>query len=117
MVAVDVHTGKIAWRTTLGVTDDFPEGMKATGRPGLGGAIVTASGLTFVAATDDARFRAFETKTGKQVWETKLPAAGYATPITYEIRGRQYLAIVATGGSQIGAPLLSDSLIVYALPN
>ena len=116
MVAVDVNTGKIAWHTTLGVTDDFPEGMKDTGRPGLGGAITTASGLTFVAATDDARFRAFETKTGKQVWEAMLPASGYATPVTYEVKGRQYLAIMATGGSQIGAPLLSDSLVVFALP-
>ena len=116
MVAVDVNTGKIAWHTTMGVTDDFPEGMKDTGRPGLGGAITTASGLTFVAATDDARFRAFETKTGKQVWEAMLPASGYATPVTYEVKGRQYLAIMATGGSQIGAPLLSDSLVVFALP-
>ena len=116
MVAVDVNTGKIAWHTTLGVTDDFPEGMKDTGRPGLGGAITTASGLTFVAATDDARFRAFETKTGKKVWEAMLPASGYATPVTYEVKGRQYLAIMATGGSQIGAPLLSDSLVVFALP-
>jgi quinoprotein glucose dehydrogenase len=116
MVAVDVNTGKIAWRSILGATDDFPEGMKDTGRPGLGGAITTASGLTFVAATDDAKFRAFETKTGKKVWEAKLPASGYATPVTYEVKGRQYLAIMATGGSQIGAPLLSDSLVVFALP-
>jgi quinoprotein glucose dehydrogenase len=117
LVGVDVNTGKIAWQTTLGVTDDFPEGQKDTGRPGLGGAITTASGLTFVGATDDARFRAFETATGKKVWETKLPASGYATPITYEVRGKQYVAIVATGGSQVGAPLLSDGLHVFALPN
>jgi quinoprotein glucose dehydrogenase len=117
LVGVDVNTGKIAWHTTLGVTDDFPEGMKDTGRPGLGGAITTASGLTFVGATDDARFRAFETKTGKKVWEFKLPASGYATPISYEVKGKQYVAIVATGGSQIGAPLQSDGLHVFALPN
>ena len=55
-------------------------------------------------------------KTGKKVWEAKLPASGYATPVTYEIKGRQYLAIMATGGSQIGAPLLSDSMVVFALP-
>lgn len=116
MVAVDVHTGQIAWRTTLGATDEFPEGLKDTGRPSLGGAITTASGLTFVAGTDDAKFRAFETKTGKKVWEAPLPASGYATPVTYEVRGRQYLAIMATGGSQIGAPLLSDTLKVFALP-
>lgn len=116
LVAVDINTGKIAWRSTLGVTDDFPEGKQNTGRPGLGGAITTASGLTFVAATDDARFRGFETKTGKEVWTAKLPASGYATPVTYQAKGKQYLAVVATGGSQVGAPLLSDSLVVYSLP-
>lgn len=116
LVAVDINTGKIAWRTTLGVTDSMPEGKKDTGRPGLGGPITTASGLTFVAATDDARFRAFETRTGKELWADMLPASGYATPITYsDAKGKQYVAIVATGGSQVGAPLLSDSLVVYAL--
>jgi quinoprotein glucose dehydrogenase len=116
LVAVDINSGKIAWRTTLGVTDSMPEGKKNTGRPGLGGAITTASGLTFVAATDDARFRAFESKTGKEVWTAMLPASGYATPVTYEAKGKQYVAVVATGGSQVGAPLLSDSLVVYTLP-
>jgi len=115
-VGVDVNTGKIAWHTTLGVTDDFPAGQQETGRPGLGGPITTATGLTFVGATDDARFRAFETQTGKKLWEFKLPASGYATPISYEVKGKQYVAIVATGGSQVGAPLLSDGLHVFALP-
>lgn len=117
LVAVNVNTGQIAWRRTLGVTDILPPGKQNTGRPGLGGPIVTASGLTFVGATDDARFRAFDTKTGKEIWTVKLPAAAEATPITYaDASGRQYLAIVATGGGLIGAPLRSDSLIVYALP-
>jgi quinoprotein glucose dehydrogenase len=116
LVGVDVNTGKIAWRTTLGITEAFPPEMQATGRPGSGGAITTASGLTFVGATDDARFRAFDTKTGKLVWETRLPAAGYATPITYEVKGKQYLAIVATGGNSVGARLLGDGLHVFALP-
>jgi quinoprotein glucose dehydrogenase len=115
LVAVNVNTGKIAWKTTLGVTDDFPEGLKDTGRPGSGGAITTASGLTFIAATDDARFRAFLTATGEKVWEVKLPASGYATPITYEVRGKQYLAIVATGGVH-RSPVASDGLHVFALP-
>lgn len=117
LVAVNIHTGKVAWRSTLGVTDSLPEGKRDTGRPGLGGPITTASGLTFVAATDDARFRAFETRTGKQLWEHMLPASGYATPMTYaDSRGRQYVAVVATGGSQVGAPLQSDALVVYSLP-
>ena len=117
LVAVNLDTGKVAWRSTLGSTDSFPEGKRDTGRPGLGGPITTASGLTFVAATDDGRIRAFETRTGRKLWEDQLPASGYATPVTWsDARGKQFLAITATGGSQIGAPLLSDSLVVYALP-
>ncbi|RAK60657.1 pyrroloquinoline quinone-dependent dehydrogenase [Phenylobacterium hankyongense] len=117
MVAVDLDTGKIAWRTTLGVTESMPAGHQNTGRPGLGGPITTAAGLTFVAATDDERFRAFDTRTGKELWEDRLPASGYATPMTYsDAKGKQYVAVVATGGSQIGAPLKSDALVVYSLP-
>lgn len=116
LVAVDVNSGKIAWRSTLGVTDSLPEGKQNTGRPGLGGAIITASGLVFIGATDDARFRAFDAKTGKEIWTVKLPAAAESTPITYaDSQGKQYVALVATGGGLIGAPLLSDSLVVYTL--
>ncbi|WP_336962537.1 PQQ-binding-like beta-propeller repeat protein [Sphingobium aquiterrae] len=116
LVAVDVNTGKIAWRSTLGVTDSFPAGQRDTGRPGLGGAILTASGLTFIAATDDNRIRAFETRTGKEIWAYTLPASGEATPITYEgAAGKQYVAIVATGGGLIGAKAESDSLVVFSL--
>ena len=115
LVAVDVNTGKIAWRTTLGVTDNFPAGKQNTGRPGLGGAIVTASGLTFVGATDDARFRAFETRTGKELWAVKLPASAEATPVTYGAQGTQYVAVVATGGLGIGSALAGDSLVVFSL--
>ncbi len=105
-----MNTGKIAWRTTLGVTDSLPPGKQNTGRPGLGGAIVTASGLTFVGATDDARFRAFDTRTGKEIWTVKLPASAESTPITYaDAKGQQYIAVVATGGFGIGAALAGDS--------
>jgi quinoprotein glucose dehydrogenase len=116
LVAVDVNTGKIAWRTTLGVTDSLPPGKQNTGRPGLGGAIVTASGLTFVGATDDARFRAFDTRSGKEIWTVKLPASAESTPITYaDAKGQQYIAVVATGGFGVGAALASDSLVVFSL--
>jgi quinoprotein glucose dehydrogenase len=112
-----VNTGQIAWRTTLGVTDSLPQDKQDTGRPGLGGPIVTAGGLTFIGATDDARFRAFDTRTGKEIWTVRLPAAAEATPITYaDAGGKQYVAVVATGGGLIGAPLRSDSVIVYSLP-
>lgn len=117
LVAVNVNTGAIAWRSTLGVSDILPEGKRDTGRPGLGGAIVTGGGLTFVGATDDSRFRAFATKTGKEIWTVRLPASAEATPITYRgANGKQYVVIVATGGGLIGAPLASDSVIAYALP-
>ena len=116
LVAVDVNTGKIAWRSTLGVTDILPPGKQNTGRPGLGGAIVTASGLTFVGATDDERFRAFDTKTGRELWTVKLPASAESTPITYaDAQGHQYVAVVATGGLGIGARLGADALIVFSL--
>ena len=116
LVAVDVNTGKIAWRNTLGVTDSLPVGKQNTGRPGLGGAIVTASGLTFVGATDDARFRAFDTRTGNSLWTVKLPASAESTPITYaDAKGQQYIAVVATGGFGVGAALASDSLVVFSL--
>ena len=116
LVAVDVNTGKIAWRSTLGVTDSLPAGKQNTGRPGLGGAIITASGLVFIGATDDARFRAFDETTGKEIWTVGLPAAAESTAVTYaDTHGNQYVAVVATGGGLIGAPLLSDIVIAYSL--
>ena len=117
LVAVNVNTGDIAWRSTLGVTDILPQGKQNTGRPGLGGPITTASGLTFVGATDDARFRAFETATGKEIWTHKLRGSASATPVTYRGGdGRQYIAVMATGGGQIGAALTTDELVAYSLP-
>lgn len=117
LVAVNVHTGKIAWRSTLGVSDSLPEGHQNTGRPGLGGTTLTAGGLAFVGATDDNRFRAFETKTGKEIWTYKLPASAEATPVSYaNASGKQFIAVAATGGGLIGAKAESDSLIAFTLP-
>ena len=116
LVAVNVNSGKVAWRSVLGVTDNFPEGKRRTGRPGLGGPIVTAGGLTFIGATDDARFRAFDTKTGQELWAYRLPASAESIPITYtDGDGKQFVAIVATGGGLLRAPLLSDELIAFTL--
>jgi len=99
------------------VTDAFPAAEQATGRPGLGGAILTTTGLAFVGATDDGRFRAFETQTGKEIWTYKLPASAEATPITYAgAGGRQFVAVVATGGGLIGAKAASDTLMAFSLP-
>ena len=116
LVAVNVNTGAIAWRSRLGVTDSLPADKQLTGRQSTGGPITTAGGLTFIAATDDRRFRAFDTRTGKEVWTVKLPASAHTNPISYGVGGKQYVAIVATGGSFTGSPVDSDSLIAYALP-
>jgi len=116
LVAVNVNTGDIAWKVPLGVTDGLPEGKRNTGRPGNGGTIVTAGGLVFVGATDDARFRAFDAKSGKELWTVKLKGAAEATPITYEGRdGRQYVVITATGGGFFGNPVTDDSILAFAL--
>jgi quinoprotein glucose dehydrogenase len=117
LTAVNVNTGDIACQVNLGVSDNLPEDKKNTGRPSNGGPIVTAGGVTFIGGTDDQRFRAFDSKTGKEVWTTKLDYSAHATPITYQGKdGRQYVAVVATGGSYLASPSGGDSLMVYALP-
>jgi quinoprotein glucose dehydrogenase len=83
----------------------------------MGGPIVTAGGVIFIGGTDDARFRAFDAKTGAELWETKLEASGHATPMTYVGKdGRQYVLIVSTGGTFLDSPLTSDAVTAFALP-
>jgi quinoprotein glucose dehydrogenase len=118
LIAVDLHSGEIAWRSALGRIEALEAiGVRNTGTLNLGGSIVTAGGLLFIAATNDARFRAFESRTGKLLWETKLEASGYTSPMTYMGRdGRQYVALMASGGGGfLGGPV-SNSLVAYALP-
>ncbi len=106
LTAVNVNTGEFAWRVPLGITESLPADKQRTGRPGNGGTIATAGGLVFVAATDDGRFRAFDARSGKELWSVKLPAVAHATPMTYEGRdGRQYVVIVSTGGGAFDAPV------------
>jgi len=107
LTAINTSTGEFAWQVPLGITDQLPLEKQHTGRPLLAGPIVTASGLVFIASTDDNRFRALDVKTGKELWATTLERRGNADPITYRGRnGRQYVAVVAT-----------DSVMAYALPN
>ena len=116
MTAVNVNTGEFAWRVPLGVTDSLPPDKQKTGRPGNGGTIATAGGLVFVGATDDGRFRAFDAKTGKELWTFKLAGAAEATPMTYQGRdGKQYVVITSTGGGFFGNPVTDDSIIAFAL--
>lgn len=117
LVAVNMDTGDIAYRKTLGVSDALPPGMQDTGRPSSGGVILTASGLTFVGGTDDFRFRAFATATGEKLWEIRLPSSVETTPITYMgSDGRQFVTVVSTGGGLTGSEVTNDQIIAFALP-
>jgi quinoprotein glucose dehydrogenase len=117
LVAVDVKQKKIAWRVPLGVTDGLGARGLKTGAPNLGGNISTKSGLVFIGATNDRRFRAFDAKTGKTLWETQLEASAHSTPVTYMgADGKQYVVVAAAGGTSVGGPEMSDTLVAYALP-
>ena len=112
--AIDLNTGEYRWRVTLG---EWPEliakGIPPTGTENYGGPVVTAGGLVFIAASRDEQLRAFDRKTGKELWRAKLPAAGYATPATYSVNGKQYV-VIACGGGKIGTKS-GDSYIAFAL--
>ena len=119
LMAVDTATGEIAWRVPLGITEQLPESKRRTGRLNVGGPIVTAAGLVFIGASDDRRFRAFDSRTGAELWVTELPLSAHAVPITYAAAdGRQYVAIVAAGRLAIddSGAAGAESLIAYALP-
>jgi len=113
--AIDLNTGEYVWRVTLG---EFPEltakGVPPTGTENYGGPLVTAGGLVFIGASRDEMFRAFDRHTGRELWRAKLPAAGYATPATYEVGGRQYV-VIACGGGKLGTKS-GDAYVAFALP-
>jgi glucose dehydrogenase len=112
--AVNARTGEIAWKVVLGVTDELPEGKKNTGRVNGGGSIATAGGLIFIGATNDKRFRAFESRTGKMLWETRLEYDAIATPVTYQGKsGKQYVAVTSAGGLAITDPNPSNNEQIY----
>jgi quinoprotein glucose dehydrogenase len=119
LIAVDLVSGDIAWRSVLGTVDALEAiGVHNTGALNLGGSIATAGGVVFIAATNDSRFRAFDSKTGKLLWEVKLEASGHTSPITYMGRdGRQYVALMASGGGGYLGGGLSNTLVAYALPD
>ena len=114
--AIDLNTGEYVWKKVFG---SYPEleakGIPQTGSESYGGPVITASGLLFIAGTKDKKFRAYNKATGKLLWETTLPAAGFATPSTYEVDGRQYI-VIACGGTKLGAEK-GDSYVAFALPD
>jgi quinoprotein glucose dehydrogenase len=113
--AVDLNTGKLLWKVPLGEFEELTKkGIPPTGTQVYGGPVVTKGGLIFVASTQDEKIRAFDKKTGKQLWEARLPAAGYATPTIYSIDGRQYV-VIACGGGKIGSKS-GDQYVAFALP-
>ena len=105
LVAVNANTGEIAWETPLGLTEALPQGKQLTGNSGSAGPTATAGGLVFVGATTDRRFRAFDSKTGKELWVARVDGQVNANPMTYQGRdGKQYVAVVAT-----------DTLVAFTL--
>lgn len=120
LVAVNANTGDIAWQVPLGMVESLPEGKQNAGSLNAGGPIVTAGGLVFIGATTDHRFRAFDSKTGVEVWSARLEYNITAVPMTYQSKnGKQYVAVVAASGAGPGAgndPKGTESLVAFALP-
>ncbi len=113
--AIDLNTGEYKWQVRLGEFAELTKkGIPQTGTENYGGPVVTAGGLLFIGATKDEKFRAFDKKTGKVVWEYQLPAGGFATPVTYQVNGKQYVVIAAGGVKNGHKP--GGLYIAFALP-
>ena len=117
--AIDMHDGHVLWEVPLGTTEDmapFSEYILGkTGTPNFGGPIVTAGGLVFIGAAMDNYIRAFNARTGAELWRGRLPAGGQATPMTYVWKGRQYV-LIAAGGHAMADTKRGDQLVAFALP-
>ncbi len=118
--AVDMHSGRILWSVPLGTTADVaPFSQYVLGNSGmlnLGGPISTDSGLVFIAGTMDDYLRAFDARTGAELWKGRLPAGGQATPMTYLWKGKQYV-VIAAGGHEKAGTKRGDQVIAFALSN
>ena len=111
LAAVNLSTGKLEWEIELGKSEAVPYGL-----PNAGGSMITKGGLIFIASTFDKQFRAFDSGTGKQVWQTELPLCGIATPMSYvDEKGKQFIVIAAGGHGKIGLET-GDYVVAFALP-
>ncbi len=116
--AIDLKRGTIAWQVPLGTIEELEaKGVPKTGTSNLGGSIATAGGLVFIAATNDRRFRAFDARTGKELWVTTLEASGHATPMTFRSRSGKQIVVIAAGGGGYFSDTASDVVAAYALPD
>jgi quinoprotein glucose dehydrogenase len=117
--AIDMRTGQVVWEVPLGTTRDLAPGsqlfLRNTGVPNFGAPIATASGVVFIGAAMDNYLRAFDARTGKELWRGRLPAGGQATPMTYVWKGRQYVVIAAGGHAKSGTKR-GDQVVAFALP-
>ena len=116
LFAVNASTGEIAWEVPLGINELLPETKQNVGSADEGGPIVTAGGLVFIGATADQRFRAFDSRSGRQLWSTELDYNVSAIPMTYAGNdGRQYLAVNVSSPTS-GQPRGNERVVVFALP-
>jgi quinoprotein glucose dehydrogenase len=119
LVAIDLKTGAKLWDVPLGDPSTLYPALASVsktplGLPNLGGPIATAGGLAFVGATFDHMLRAFDIQTGRELWRGALPAGARATPMTYEVNGRQYVVVCVGGSEEWGK---GDYVIAFALPH
>ncbi|HEX5085452.1 MAG TPA: pyrroloquinoline quinone-dependent dehydrogenase [Blastocatellia bacterium] len=117
LTAVDLKTGEIRWDAPLGLIPPLSLVPKSSelGSINLGGSMVTAGGLVFIAAAMDDRLRAFDIETGKVIWEGQLPASAQAAPMTYSVNGKQYVVICAGGHGKLGTKT-GDHVVAFTLP-
>lgn len=117
LAAVDMSQGKILWQVPLGTIEDIAPAFVPNlelGVPGIGGPIITAGGIVFIGAAADDYLRAFDVKTGKELWKGRLPAGGQATPMTYVVDGKQYV-VIAAGGHKGAGTTPGDYVIAFSL--